>query len=54
MYPPIFMIICLSVFDDFLLSLPTIFQFVITYYYFKKKKYGIQQHLQGQESPDYR
>lgn len=54
MYPPIFMIICLSVFDDFMLSLPTIFQFVITYYYFKKKKYGIQQHLQGQESPDYR
>lgn len=36
MYPPIFMIICLSVFDDFLLSLPTLFQFVFTNYFFKK------------------
>lgn len=54
MYPPIFMIICLSVFDDFMLSLPTIFQFVITYYYFKKKKYGIQQRIQPQESIDNR
>lgn len=38
MYPPIFMIICLSVFDDFLLSLPTLFQFVFTSYFFKSKR----------------
>ena len=56
MYPAIFMIICLSVFDDFMLSLPTIFQFIITYYMFKRKNrnYVIQQHFQGQESPDHR
>ena len=50
------MIICLSVFDDFMLSLPTIFQFIITYYMFKRKNrnYVIQQHFQGQESPDHR
>lgn len=44
MYPAIIMVICLSVFDDFMLSLPTIFQLVITYYMFKPKhrivKYG--------------
>ena len=38
MYPPVFMIICLSVFDDFLLSLPTLFQFVFTSYFFKSKR----------------
>ena len=38
MYPAIFMVICLSVFDDFLLSLPTLFQFIITYYMFKRKR----------------
>lgn len=38
MYPAVIMIICLSVFDDFMLSLPTIFQLVITYYIFKPQK----------------
>lgn len=37
MYPPIFMILCLSVFDDFLLSLPTLFQFVFTSYFFRRR-----------------
>ncbi len=48
MYPAIFMICCLSVFDDFMLSLPTIFQFLILYFMFKikkQKKYVIQQQI---------
>mgnify|MGYP001307959171 CR=1 FL=1 len=38
MYPAVVMIIFLSVFDDFFLSLPTVFQFIITYYTFKPQK----------------
>lgn len=38
MYPAVVMIILLSVFDDFLLSLPTIFQFIFTYYCYRVKK----------------
>lgn len=47
MYPTVVMIIFLSVFDDFFLSLPTVFQFFITYYTFKpkKKKHVIQEQV---------
>lgn len=35
MYPAVFMVICLSIFDDFFLSLPTLFQLLITYYSYR-------------------
>lgn len=38
MYPPIFMIICLSVFDDFLLWMPIIFQLILTKIFIKPKQ----------------
>lgn len=46
MYPAVVMIIFLSVFDDFLLSLPTVFQFIITYYTFKPKaiRHAVEQY----------